>query len=87
LLIVPAGCAIAVVGKVGSTGLPVVAEGGVEGTGSCAIAAYGNAALVNIAQTATTASRAAIPEKPVADTEPFISNPELIPELFIANLT
>jgi hypothetical protein len=53
LLIVPAGCDIAVVGAVESAGLP--AAGGVAGTLSCAIAP-----LANIAPSASIASRIAI---------------------------
>jgi hypothetical protein len=70
LLIVPAGCDVAVVGAVGSVGLPDAAKGGgagtvcdVGGTVCCAITP-----LANIPQIASVASRMGIGE------EFFISN-------------
>ena len=64
LLIVPEGGVNPTVAAVGSAGLPAVTTGGVAGTDSCAIAPP-----VNIAQSASIASRVAIVE------ELFISLP------------
>jgi hypothetical protein len=58
LLIVPGGRVNSVVGAVGSVGLPDVTTGGVAGADSCAIAPP-----VNIAQSASIASRVAIVEE------------------------